>query len=463
MLVELPENDGQTAEEIAPKTSDGKAAEEQIEQVVEQEGALPIAIVYRTDWSTGREAYLDRVSPEVISQEWLAAEYGGGKYRVQFKKPEGGKMVYHKQLRFEVDQALPPKPPRHARPMVDVRNADGTPAGGSSPSMDAVLSSGILSLFTQQAENSRVQADFFRTVMAESSRKGPGIIEMITALTPLISPLLALVTKTREEKDPLDVALKLLELRGEQRAATGAPSDVMKTVRDVLEIKELFGGGGDSGAGPDPMIKLIETVAPQLLDTFKQAMALDAARAGQQIPGAPATISRPVTSQPSTPALASSRGTDGSAERAASEPAPTTQPGETVDFWKLLVGPRISKVMKLAEMDKNPVLYAQLEEDIIPEIYKPAAREFVAQENFVALIYTEYPQLLQYKEWFDEFFDVFAAALLGELDDDPDDETEIVHEEEDRARSNILREPVAEGPDNPPTDTPPASNNGTVD
>jgi hypothetical protein len=442
-VIDLPENTGGSTAETQAETPPATAADEQIANALESEAQGAEAMIYRADPATGKEAFLDRVSAEMVTHDWIGKEYGGGKYRVQFRKPgpNGGAFVYGGQKRFEVDPNIPPKAPRWARTAASgpIHNADGSPAS----KVDDVVSAGILAMINQMQDNSRAQADFFRSVIGDSSRKGPDFLEIVKAATPLIAPLLAMITQKREEKDPLDVALKLLELRGEQKAATGAPTDVMKTVRDVLEIREMFSGSG-GGDGPDPMIKLIETVAPQLIDTFKQAMALDAARAGQPIPptpGAP-SISRPVAVPSPTPALAPVVPGSGATEQAASEGAPN---GEApVEAWKMLVGSRIPKILKLAELGKNPVLYAQLEEDIIPEIFKPAAREFVEDDNFTDKIYAEYPALLQHKEWMDEFFDVFAAALLGELDDDGGEDEEI-EREIDVASSDI----------------PPVSNNGS--
>lgn len=452
VIIDLPENAGGSTAETQGEPPPATAADEQISNAIESEAQGAEAMVYRADPSTGKEAFLDRVSAELVTQDWIGKEYGGGKYRVQFRKPgpNGGAFVYGGQKRFEVDADVPRKPPRWARPAAsgDVRNADGSPAGSRA---DDVVSAGILAMINQMQDNSRAQSDFFRSVMADTSRKGPDFLEIVKAATPLIAPLLAMITQKREEKDPLDVALKLLELRGEQNKGGAAPTDVMKTVKDVLEIREMFSGSG-GGDGPDPMIKLIETVAPQLLDTFKQAMALDAARAGQPIPpvpGAPSTAGRTEAPSP-TPALASpvASGSSGTPQTA-SETAPT---GDPVDAWKMLVGSRIPKIIRLAELGKNPVLYAQLEEDIIPEIFKPAAREFVEDDSFTDRIYAEYPALLQHKEWMDEFFDVFAAALLGELDDDGegDDEIETGTDAADDMRNGPLS-----------IDLPPATDNGS--
>jgi hypothetical protein len=422
VIIDLPESTGGSTAETLTETPPATAADEQITNALESEAQGAEAMIYRADPSTGKEAFLDRVSAEMVTHDWIGKEYGGGKYRVQFRKPgpNGGAFVYGGQKRFEVDPNIPPKAPRWARVQASgsVSNADGTPAGSRA---DDVVSAGILAMINQMQDNSRAQSDFFRTVLADTSRKGPDFLEIVKAATPLIAPLLAMITQKREEKDPLDVALKLLELRGEQNKGGAAPTDVMKTVKDVLEIREMFSGSG-GGEGPDPMIKLIETVAPQLIDTFKQAMALDAARAGQPIPtqGAaptPAPVPRVAPPAPTTEPLTIVTGAEGTSQPPSGE--------ASVEAWKMLVGSRIPKILRLAELGKNPVLYAQLEEDIIPEIFKPAAREFVEEENFTDRIYAEYPALLQHKEWMDEFFDVFAAALLGELDDDGGEDEEI--------------------------------------
>jgi hypothetical protein len=441
LVIDLPDNAGGSPAETQDETQAKSAADEQIANALDAEAQGAEAMIYRADPSTGKEAFLDRVSAELVSSEWIGKEYGGGKYRVQFRKPgPNGGQVYGGQKRFEVDPNIPPKAPRWARTAASgpIHNADGSPAS----KVDDVVSAGILAMINQMQDNSRAQADFFRSVIGDSSRKGPDFLEIVKAATPLIAPLLAMITQKREEKDPLDVALKLLELRGEQKAATGAPTDVMKTVRDVLEIREMFSGSG-GGDGPDPMIKLIETVAPQLIDTFKQAMALDAARAGQSMPtqgAAPTPAPVPRVAPPAPPTQA-----DTVFLTTSDVAQPLTQSGEAqVEAWKMLVGSRIPKILKLAELGKNPVLYAQLEEDIIPEIFKPAAREFVEDDNFTDKIYAEYPALLQHKEWMDEFFDVFAAALLGELDDDGGEDEEIEREVE-----------VAE------SEIPPVSNNGS--
>jgi hypothetical protein len=444
-------------DETQPQTP----AEEQIQAAVESEGQGADALVYRADPSTGKEAFLDRVSAEMISSEWLGKEYGGGKYRVQFRKPgPNGGNVYARQQRYEVDPAIPPKPPRWARTPAasgDVRNADGSPAGAS-PGMDAVLSSGILSLFQQQQENSRMQADWFRSTI-ESKSKSPNIVEILVAAAPILAIVKelfqsrAVVAPTTPAKDPIELAKELLELRGTPVEGKGAVAQL----KEVLELRELLSGLGGAADAEDPMIKLIGMLGPQIIDAIKNAQTIDATKAA----GTPATTSRsearavpPARELAQPPRVVSP----------ASEPAPAAQPttqsegASAMDMATFYIGQRLPKIIKLAEAGKNPDLYAQLEEDILPEAFKDAAREFVSQENFIDKIFEAYPHLNAHHDWMEDFFDTFAAALLGELEVDDDEEIGplgAAAEEEVIEVEGV----VSETPASPP----PASDNGTVE
>jgi hypothetical protein len=477
ILVDLPDNTGSTTAETQEEEQPKTAADEQISNAIEAEAQGAEAMVYRSDPSTGKEAFLDRISAEVVTQDWIGKEYGGGKYRVQFRKPgpNGGAFVYGGQKRFEVDPAIPSKPPRWARLPAsgEVKNADGSPAGGAS-GMDAVLSSGILSLFQQQQENSRMQADWFRSMMEQRS-KAPGIVEIMVAAAPILTIVKELLQRPAAApvvpgKDPIELAKELLELSG-GRPTTEAKGAVQQ-LKEVLELRELLSGLGGGADAEDPMIKLVGMLGPQIIDAIKNAQTIDAQRTG-----APATTSRP-TALPSTPAratVATAPGSDEAPRKAASEPAPaqtqTTGEQSPMDMVQAYIGARLGKIVKLAVAGKNPDLYAQLEEDILPEGFKDAARAFVSQDDFVEQIFTAYPQLNEHREWFEDFFDTFRAALMGELEEDFDDEEDRGEEEDGRTTDSPdvdggparSEDQVVRADIQPETTIQPGSRNGTVE
>jgi hypothetical protein len=455
VLVELAENEGGNGVKTTDETAPQSAADEQIQTAIESEAQGADALIYRADPSTGKEAFLDRVSAEMVSSEWLGKEYGGGKYRVQFRKPgPNGGQSYAGQKRFEVDPAIPPKPPRWARtPAVsgDVRNADGSPAGAS-PGMDAVLSSGILSLFQQQQENSRMQADWFRSMMEQRS-KAPGLVEIMVAAAPLLTIIKDLIARPAPvpvpTKDPIELAKELLELRG-ATPATEAKGAVAQ-LKEVLELRELLSGLGGGADAEDPMIKLVGMLGPQIIDAIKNAQSIDAQRAATS---APATASRPALPSTPAPAMSPAPGS-GEAAGAASEPGAQTQPTgdqSPMDMAQAYIGARLPKLIKLAQAKKNPDLYAQLEEDILPEAFKDAARVFVSQENYLDQIFAGYPHLNEHRQWFEDFFDTFRAALMGELEED-------FEEDEVGPLGAVAEEEEVPGA----VEIPPASNNGTVE
>ncbi len=237
--------EGQTPAEIEEKTPGEKAAEETIDEVREASPKQATATIWRLNPDTGEKRWLANAASELISEAWLAKRFGGGKYRVQHKKPNANNvMVYDSQDTFDIDPAVRPEEPLSGA----VMNADGSPAGAGSR-MDSILETGVIGLMQQMQNQNQITLAFVEKMMTkDDTPKGPGVVEVIAAVAPLVAPLLELL---KARRDPTDIALQVVEAM-KPTAATPATSatDLVNMLKEGMQLaaKMNGGGGGDEAS-----------------------------------------------------------------------------------------------------------------------------------------------------------------------------------------------------------------------
>jgi hypothetical protein len=381
---------GGSEAETEEKSEQETAAEAVIEETTSANPRTPEAIVYKLDPDSGEERWVCKVASSLISNEWLAKRYGGGKYRVQHRKPNGtGKMVYAQQETYTIDASV--RPEAMSAP---VMNGDGTPAGGGGSRIDAIMEAGVMSLIQQMQNANTTQMELVRSIVAErSGPKGPNFTEILTALSPIIA---AIVPALTNRPDVMTQAREIAELAAKNNGAQGGLKDFIGAFKEMMEVKELLGGGGGGDDRPTGE-RLLEAAIPKFMEI--------ADRYAQNAPPAPVVqapgaVVQPRPMQATLPAGAS------------------PQPQEGPVVWTVFVNRRVPHWVMLAQRDKNPSLYAELEIDNMPPMFMGQLREFLMRDDAVDLVLGMYPQLAQYEHWAREFFEEITKLVLGEDDEE---------------------------------------------
>lgn len=372
-----------------------------------------------TRWNEGMRTYatLDTVSAEVIDEEWIQKEYGGGKYRVYFwgtmkngtygYLPGAGK-------EFVIDDSVPFKGAlKHRAATGPVHNSDGTPAGAPAAGA-SLVDMGMLQLFTTMQENSRMsaamQADHSKAMMAMMQQmvaqpRGNGMVEILGVLGPLLAPLL---TGVVNRKDPVELATQIAALSRSEKSGIGSLHELIE-LKDTLAI--LGGNGGDSEEGG--WMRILEKVVPGAIDILKNESAksgtplIQLARTPATRITAPATATLPAsTSRP--PASASSVD--------APSPSPADMPA--ADEWTPLE-PYVAQLAHFAQINKPPFQVMNMVLTLAPEAMIGSVRELVSHEEALEFLVGRFPVLANYRDWTGELLDEFYNHFHPDEEEDP--------------------------------------------
>lgn len=215
LIVEVPEE--QPAERPTEETVEEKLATQEIETAQNQQVRSPFAKVYRVDEDTGEQRYCGRFPASAITEEWLGRKLGGGKFRVQFWKPtgKGGQFVYDSSKTYDLDRTITPEPAR----------------GNGAPPSGLAADDFMKTMLLQQMQTSSQLMQAIMTAVASMAQR------------PAADPvMLAMLQSMMTRKDPTEIATALLAvMKGES-----SDKNPIAMLKEMLEIKELMGGGGDA-------------------------------------------------------------------------------------------------------------------------------------------------------------------------------------------------------------------------
>lgn len=377
-------------EETEAKTEQETAADAVIDEATAANPRAPESIIYRKDSESGEERWLGKVASSIVSNEYIAKRWGGGEYRVQHRKPNAtGKMVYGSQETYKIDPSVKPEPM--------TTEADGTPVklGGGSH-IDAIMEAGVMSLITQMQNNNTTQMEMVRSMMSDRGGSKLDWVALLAAVSPI---LIAIIERTGGKKDTVELAKEIADMSRDKSAPAGSMKDMLGSLKEMLEISDLMrgGGGGDDRSTGE---RLLEAALPKFME-MAERMGPSPQAGG--VPVAP----------PTSPAQLS-----------AGAPKPE------LPVWTTFVSKKVPQWIRLAQMDKDPELYAALEVDNMPPVFMGTLRQFMRRDDAIDLVFTAFPALQEYDEWAREFFDEIRALVLGEeideeeeLDDELEDET----------------------------------------
>ena len=377
--------------ETEERTEQEQAADAVIEEATAANPKAPEATIYRKDAETGVEKWVGKVSSSIVSHEWIAKRYGGGEFRVQHRKPNAtGKLVYGSQETYLIDPSIQPE--RAAPEGAAAAFVTGDPNTRREAIMDAALMGLINQMQSNQSAALEMMKSFADSRRSAEPSKPLDIVAIITAVSALVG---AIAPFFGNRKDAMETAKEIAELATKNAGHTGGVKDMITGLKELLEVKELLGGGG-GGDDRSTGERLLEAALPkfmELADHYARS-----APQPQQQPGAVVSAPRP-------------------AALPAGQPPTTEGP-----VWAAYVARQVPRWVKLAEMDKSPSLYAELEVDNLPPMFMGMLKTFLQRDDAIEIVLQSFPALAAYEQWSRDFFEEIISLVLGEDDEDEEDD-----------------------------------------
>lgn len=385
---------------------------------LESEGQRPPEARIERQNDMGINAHLDTVNAEGVDEKWIRNTFGGGTYTVRFfGQHESGVWGYLKgqSKRYVIDTSIPFKGSVRDRAAPVVATAVAAPAGN----MQTLMEMGIMGLFKGMQDQSAMQLQMFKdasamnTAMLErlaTPKDSGGIKDLLPLLTPLLTPLLA---GMMNRKDPVEIAKEIAALSG--RSESGM-KDMLGTVRELLEVRELLGTGGNAPTKePEEMwIDLLGKVVPGALDLLKTESAKTARPVQDTTRVVEARLTAPALSATPTPVV---DGQTGPAAQEAQMPVSQT----VVDEWTP-IEPYVTQLAGYAAKNRDPHGVMMTVVTFAPDEMVAAIRELVGREDAATIMTTRFPLLAGYQIWTAQLINEFREELIGmaEEGDAPD-------------------------------------------
>lgn len=404
-----PETEPDDLPEHEQPEAERSEADEQEEAVASEFAPGAEAKVYRVN-DAGMETFLAKVNPNVLTEEWLARQFGGGNYLVKMRKPRvGGGMVYAGLKRISVDPRIPAKTPRWLMhgdsPDASVDDPVEDRASGRQPSSrDAILDAGLLQLFQSMQRAGESQMTMMASV-AEAMKPRVDLGSVLAAVAPLVVTMiessakrseaqmqyLASLAASKTERDPLEVARTLAELsRGNKQE--GGVRELIGSLRDLLSVRDMLGEQPEKDTGT----VLLEGLLPQLGTLVELA-----AKRERQVPPAP-VANPPSVAAPRVAALPPAKPV------AVAGSSSTDQPQSDM---QALVKQYAPYLVRWAREQRRPEVYAQVVVDMTPAVFRAPLTAFLSREDVTDVLLAAIPELQQYRDWVDSL-GVEVLAIL---------------------------------------------------
>lgn len=314
MVVELDD------EPADPATTPTKTVEEEeADQVIEEDRAENPRPAYkeveRLDPETGQPAFVGRFAVDVVTKDFLARRFGGGAYRVTTRKPKAmGGMKFAERRTILIDPAVRPE-----------RAIDGEPAPrGDNGKGDFIEKMLLLQMDSSAKMMAAITGAF--AALAGAGRSAPTTDPL---LLELVKGMMA-----RPVADPMEFATKMFTMLQDRGHV-----DPLDQLKKLLEIKELVGGGGETGSGELGLIgKGLDLVGQMIVKGQPEQPAAIAARAET----APVTESLPA--EPPHTAVWE-RPTAPMGHPAVAAPTGTVE----LRLWKQAVVPQLPRAIEMAQ------------------------------------------------------------------------------------------------------------------
>ncbi|HEX3698915.1 MAG TPA: hypothetical protein VH374_26330 [Polyangia bacterium] len=353
--------------------------------------------LYRVDDFTKRWVIHGVLAPHEVTMEYVARMFGGGTYQVVVmrKSKEGGEISGSK-ARWLIPGRY--KGVHDGLPGIDQPSAPADDPLPSAPSDD-------------RPPNTREWLDGILASRAIDVLKGgnrgsdmAGMAAVITAVAAAVTPLLAPVVAKLADGGKGDALRdELADLKAELRALRNAPGpaqsalgDALKGVREIAELRELF---GERGGGKESLVDKLLAAAPGVLDAMTQRNA----------PAAP-----PLAGPPMTPGI--------SVEVAPGAPLETTAPmtpapkGPTQ--WHDLLRLYRDQLLHMANMRWEPDFCADMVVRVMPPEQQGLLAEFVQRDDAQTIATEAVPELATFATWTPAFLSELRARVDEHTDED---------------------------------------------
>lgn len=397
-----PPDDGGPDDEGTDDDSAITEAEQSVRSMTSDIDNRVVVKLYRRHPSLGnRRAFLAEMDPDDYSQDAVQEAYGGGRYTAEFFGPTRGKAGKPgrgpiRTVQFEVDLAIPPKSPNA------IRGTD-TPAPNAGPvsssRIDALMESGVLTLFQQMQRANELQALAVQRMIEGGGRSSVDWTAILAAASPIV---VALLESMMNRPDPMKAAREIAELATTKRNPMEDFQQLLETMR---VMREMSGGNGEPDPDTPPWLRVLERTAGPLLaramqhDRLAETNPPDVHSAGSRpVPSMDATTEHgPTHFQPSLP-----------------------NPANMAAHPELqLIAPMVPSIANWASAGRSPEWAAETILYDIPAGYHAAVADRLQNPAFIANLTTVFDVLAPFGQW----LEAFRVAVLAQLADDGDDTT----------------------------------------
>lgn len=293
--------------------------------------------------------FIDKVPVEQVSLVWLRDTYGGGNYKLTFMTADN---KYYRRMTAKIDPSF-----------VGRKDAEKNKANGHSETAAV-----ITALAPQSAgallERQEKSLQTFLTLMMSQQQ----------AQSQQFTSLLAAMMKRPEGESTSDKLLVAI-----------LPALMQKTPMADLIAAIKLGKGMDPDEEPpqEPSLfeKILDKAAPALIS-------LAGAAASRQLP--------PMAPPPSAPAAGP-----------AVEQLPA--PAQPNDEETMIINLVANRLLKGARDNADPVLYAEMIEELVPGAVLANAKAMLAQPNWFELLKMQIPEAANHQPWFTRLRDELLA------------------------------------------------------
>lgn len=223
-----------------------RAAEAMIDATREQNAKPPKTLIHRVDPETGDRKYVARVTTDLATEEFIAKRYGPGKYSLTHTTAgDNGAYAYHSHDTFIIDDAaaLDPEGPQETPPAAGASSPAVAPPAGANI-LERAMEAGVLRLLEQSARHNDLAIAMVQRITEATDRpRGPSLIEIIAAATPIITAII------ESRKDPTETAMALATLMS-KRSDGGEQMAAMFERGISLATKFSAPAGGEGGMMP---------------------------------------------------------------------------------------------------------------------------------------------------------------------------------------------------------------------
>jgi len=328
-----------TSESLAP----GEALD--LDTLMAELPEAPVIVVLHrvNDKETTQWDYLDRMAANDFTLEAVKQQYGGGKYRATIF---GVANRHLRRVPFRIDPRFKP--------------------------------AALAAIVPGSSEVSRIENAI--AALADV------VTRAVTARAPAV------------ERDPLDVALKIVEIMRGGNAPVSPTSELVKTLREGMDLGREIGertAGGNGGGDGDSFASALKSVEP-LIGAVADRLRAEPPRR------------RALPAGPSEPAPAPAAHSEASVPMAPVDSGPP---------WAAQVRPHLPHLVSLARINANPESWADAILDMLSDEVYGEFEIMSRRPDFADVVMGALPELAPVNEWARRLLAVMAERMAPEGED----------------------------------------------